>query len=218
MRSAGKLLLVFSSLGVAAYALLAYSLTPLGSLVHPDMRANFVAHPVGIYCHVFAASVALLLGPLQFSARLRRASVRVHRWIGCVYLGVGVLVGGLSGLYMSQFAFGGAIAKLGFLISSMFWLYSGVCALLAVRRGAIEEHRRWMVRNFAIAFGAITLRLYLAASIAAGLDFDTAYAIIAWLCWLPNVLVAEWLYNTRPGRSAFSIKPMPSVGRLKSVS
>jgi hypothetical protein len=101
---------------------------------------------------------------------------------------------------MAQFAFGGLIAKLGFSISAMFWLYSGACALLAVRSGAIEEHRRWMVRNFAVAFGAITLRLYLGASIASGIDLATAYALIAWLCWLPNVLVAEWIYNAGPAR------------------
>jgi uncharacterized membrane protein len=195
MRSAGKILLLFSSLGVGAYALLAYSLTPLGSLVHPDMKASFTAHPLGIYCHVFAASVALLLGPFQFSARLRSSRPRLHRWMGCAYLGVGVLVGGLSALYMAQFAFGGLIAKLGFSISAMFWLYSGACALLAVRSGAIEEHRRWMVRNFALAFGAITLRLYLGASIAAGIDLATAYALIAWLCWLPNLLLADWIFN-----------------------
>lgn len=199
MRSTGKALLLFSSLGVAAYALIAYSALPLGSLVHPDMRASFVAHPLGIYCHVFAASVALLLGPLQFSARLRHANVRLHRWTGGVYLGVGVLLGGLSALYLSQFAFGGPFAKVGFATSSLFWLYSGTCALLAVRRGAIAEHRQWMVRNFALAFGAITLRLYLAAFIAAGVDFATAYALVAWLCWLPNVLMAEWIFNGTRG-------------------
>jgi hypothetical protein len=37
---------------------------------------------------------------------------------------------------------------------------------------------------------------YLPASIAAGVDFAAAYAVIAWLCWLPNVIVAEWVYNT----------------------
>jgi hypothetical protein len=133
MRSAGKILLLFSSLGVGAYALLAYSLTPLGSLE-----------------------------PSSFP-RLRSSR------------------------------------KVGFATSSLFWLYSGTCALLAVRRGAIAEHRQWMVRNFALAFGAITLRLYLAAFIAAGIDFAAAYAMVAWLCWLPNVLMAEWIFNgTRP--------------------
>ena len=114
MRSTSKALLYFLSLGVAVYAAIGYGVMPLGSLVHPDMQADFVAHPLGVYLHVFAAAVALLLGPFQFSARLRRARIHLHRWMGRVYLSVGVLIGGLSGLYISQFAFGGLVAKLGF--------------------------------------------------------------------------------------------------------
>jgi hypothetical protein len=52
-----------------------------------------------------------------------------------------------------------------------------------------------MVRNFALTFAAVTLRLYLPASMAAGVAFELAYPVIAWLCWLPNVIVAEVLFN-----------------------
>jgi len=168
---------------------------PLGSLVHPDMKRDFAAHPLGVYLHVFAAAVALFLGPFQFSARLRRAQARLHRWMGRVYLGVGVLVGGLSGLYISQFAFGGLAAKFGFAALAVCWLYTGLRAFLAIRRRAVDEHRKWMVRNFSLAFAAVTLRLYVPASFAAGADFAVAYPIIAWLCWLPNLAFAEWRYN-----------------------
>jgi uncharacterized membrane protein len=195
MRAASRALLFFLAFGVAAYAAVVYGLLPLGSVVHPDMRTTFVAHPAGLYTHVFAAIVALALGPFQFSARLRRAHIRVHRWSGRVYLGVGVLVGGLSGLYMAQFAFGGVVARLGFALLAACWLFTGVRAFLAVRRGAIEEHRRWMVRNFALTFAAVTLRVYIPASVAAGFDFAVVYPFVAWLCWVPNILVAEWVFN-----------------------
>ena len=196
MRSTGKGLLYFFSLGVAAYAVIGYGVTPLGSLVHPDMKADFVTHPFGVYLHVFAAAVALLLGPFQLSARLRRTRAHFHRWMGRAYLGVGVLVGGLSGLYISQFAFGGLVAKLGFASLAVCWLYTGLRVFLAIRSGAIEEHRKWMVRNFSLAFAAVMLRLYIPASVLAGAEFAVAYPIIAWLCWLPNLLVAEWAFNT----------------------
>ena len=114
------------------------------------MKAEFVAHPVGVYLHVFAAAVALLLGPFQFSTRLRSARIQLPRWMGRVYLGVGVLIGSLSGLYISQFAFGGPAAKLGFATLAVCWLYTGLRAFLAIRRRAIDEHRKWMVRNFSL--------------------------------------------------------------------
>jgi hypothetical protein len=54
-----------------------------------------------------------------------------------------------------------------------------------------------MVRNFSLTFAAVTLRLYIPASVFAGIDFAVAYPIIAWLCWLPNLLVAEWSTTLR---------------------
>jgi uncharacterized membrane protein len=191
----GTVLLYALSLGVAAYGLASYGVMPIGSFVHPDMKVAFMAHPLGIYVHVFAAAVALLLGPFQFSAQLRNTHLRLHRWMGRAYLGVGVLVGGLSGLYISQFAFGGPPAKLGFATLALCWLYTGLRAFLAIRRRAIAEHRKWMVRNFALAFAAVMLRLYLPASAVAGLDFAVAYPAIAWLCWVPNLVIAERLFN-----------------------
>lgn len=201
MRSIGNGLLYLLTLGVAAYAAIAYGFLPLGSLVHPDMKANFLAHSTGIYTHAFASMVALTVGPFQFSTRLRQNNVNVHRWLGRTYLAVGVLVGGLSGLYMSQYAFGGSVARLGFAALAVLWLYTGLRAYLAIRRGAIAEHRKWMVRNFSLTFAAVTLRLYLPASMAAGVEFSEAYSIIAWLCWAPNLALAEWLYNTAHGNA-----------------
>lgn len=196
MRSISNGLLYFLTLGVAGYAVVAYGFLPLGSLVHPDMKANFLAHSSGIYTHAFASIVALTLGPFQFSTRLRQKNTNVHRWLGRTYLAVGVLVGGLSGLYMSQYAFGGSVAQLGFAALAVLWLYTGLRAYLAVRRGAIAEHRKWMVRNFSLTFAAVTLRLYLPTSMAAGVELSLAYPAIAWLCWVPNLALAEWLYNT----------------------
>jgi hypothetical protein len=50
-----------------------------------------------------------------------------------------------------------------------------------------------MIRNFSLAFAAVMLRLYLPAAVVAGADFALAYAIVAWACWVPNLLFAEWL-------------------------
>ena len=201
MRLASFVALAVLSLGVAAYALGVYGLMPLGALLHPDMRATFQAHPIGIYAHVFASVIALALGPFQFSSRLRASQIQLHRWCGRAYLGVGVCVGGLAGLYMSLHAFGGIASRLGFGCLALAWLFTGLRAFLAIRRRDVASHRRWMVRNFALTFAAVTLRLYLPSSIALGAAFEIAYPVIAWLCWLPNVVIAELLFNRTLGPS-----------------
>lgn len=52
-----------------------------------------------------------------------------------------------------------------------------------------------MVRNFALTLAAVTLRIYLPASMIAGIEFEVAYPYIAWLCWVPNLVAAELLFN-----------------------
>ncbi len=201
--------LYFFALGVAAYAVFAYGFMPLGSLVHPDMKANFLANKAGIYTHVFASVTALALGPWQFSERIRRAVPQLHRWMGRVYLAVGVGIGGLSGLYMATHAYGGLFAKLGFGSLAVAWMFTGLRAFQCIRRGDVSEHRKWMNRNFSLTLAAVTLRLYLPASMIAGVPFGVSYPIIAWAAWLPNLLVAELALNRTYNNSP---KPTPLRG------
>lgn len=208
MRSAGFGILILLSLAVAGYAVAVYGLLPVGALVHPDMRATFEAHPVGIYAHVFGSAVALALGPFQFSSRLRDRRPVLHRRLGRLYLAIGVLIGGFSGLFMAFHAFGGLPSRLGFACLAVVWLYSGFRAYFAVRACDFLAHRRWMVRNFALTFAAVTLRVYLPASMALGAAFEVAYPVIAWLCWLPNLVAAECLLN----RSTDPLIERPSAG------
>lgn len=199
MRFFGIICLALLAIAVAFYAVFAYGFRPLGSLVHPDMTLVFQRHSVAIYIHVFASLIALVLGPFQFSARLRKKYLSMHRWIGRVYLSVGVTVGGLSGLYMAQFAFGGLPSRAGFTLLAICWLATGVLGYLAIRRGDIESHRRWMVRNFALTFAAVTLRIDLGLFFAAGFKFQDFYPWVTWLCWIPNLIVAEALLRGSRG-------------------
>lgn len=198
MRRAAFIVLSLLSFAVAGYALVGYGLFPLGALVHPDMRAAFEAQRVAVYAHVFAACWALALGPFQFARGLRARRPALHRALGRLYLGLGVLVGGVSGLVLAFGAFGGLPARLGFGALAVAWLFTGARSLAAIRAGDTATHRRWMVRNYALSCAAVTLRLYVPASVIAGLPFAAAYAAIAWLCWVPNLAVAEALLRRAP--------------------
>jgi uncharacterized membrane protein len=197
VRLAGFVSLVLLSLVIAGYALAVYGFLPLGVAIHPDMRATFEAHRIVVYAHIFASVFAMSLGPFQFSARLRAKWLALHRWLGRLYLGIGVLGGGITGLILAARAFGGWTARLGFACLAIAWLYTGLQAYLAIRSKDILAHRRWMFRNFAHTFAAVTLRIWLPLSIASGFTFEVAYPVIAWLCWIPNLVVADVLQRRR---------------------
>jgi hypothetical protein len=70
---------------------------------------------------------------------------------------------------------------------------SAAVAWQRARAGDYVSHRAWMIRSYALCLAAVTLRLYLPLFGLAGLPFEVAYPAIAWLCWVPNLVVAEWL-------------------------
>ncbi|MES2901008.1 MAG: DUF2306 domain-containing protein [Pseudomonadota bacterium] len=195
MKKIAHLILVLLILFVAGSAIYNYGFKPLGWNLPPPMKFNYQTHWLGIYTHIFASVIALLLGPVQFWARLRQQQRQVHRWLGRVYLGVGVLLGGLSGLYMSLFSLASPAARLGFACLALCWLYTGVRAYQTIRAGDIVQHRAYMVRNFSLTLAAVSLRVYLPLSMMAGMDFGMAYTAIAWLCWIPNLVLAELIWN-----------------------
>lgn len=190
VRRIGWLTMTVLALAVGGYAV---ALAVSGfRLVPGEIAANRFPTPLGLRLHIVAAGLALLVGPLQFARGLRRRLPRVHRWLGRGYVAA-CLVGGLSGGAIALFSTSGPVAGAGFLSLALGWLTATMLGLRAVRRGELSQHQRWMARSFALAYAAVMLRIYLPLASAAGLDFAVAYPVIAWLCWLPNLLVAQLL-------------------------
>jgi uncharacterized membrane protein len=158
----------------------------------PEVRASIV-WLAAFYIHVGFGALALLIGGFQFIGKLRDKFTSLHRNVGKAYV-ISVFASAASGLGIAVFAEGGIVGKSGFAALAVLWLYSNYRAYSAIRRFDIAEHRVWMTRNYALTFAAVTLRLWLPLFIEGfGMAFNTAYPIIAWLCWTPNVLVAEYL-------------------------
>jgi hypothetical protein len=74
--------------------------------------------------------------------------------------------------------------------------------------GRYAEHRRWMIRSFSLILAGVMLRVWtplhgvLASAGIVHISFETAYAAIAWLCWVPNLLIAIWFTRRPPGIAA----------------
>jgi uncharacterized membrane protein len=166
-----------------------------------QQKAVYTAHITMPMMHIVPAMLAILIGPFQFLPGLRKGRLlKIHRWLGRVYL-LSILFGGIGGLYMAQFAYGGIISRLGFGTLAILWLYSGYRAYRHIRNKDIEQHREWMIRNYALTLAGLMLRVWVPLSGPVGIDFTTAYMFIGWLCWVPNLFVAEWIVRrTRPAR------------------
>lgn len=189
--------IVLLSLGVTGYGLYAYLVLAPGASVHPDMKAAYEAHPGRILAHVAFSAVALGLGPWQFFPALR-ARRHLHRTMGYLYF-LGVVGGGIAGFCTAFIAYGGLVARVGFGMLALVWLWSALAAINAARRRDFDAHERWAVRSFALTFAAVTLRLYMPLFFAAGFAFEEFYPVQAWLCWVPNLLLVEWVLLNRAG-------------------
>jgi hypothetical protein len=154
--------------------------------------------------HVLSGILALLVGPFQFLGRLRRRFLRVHRFLGAVYIASATALG-LTGLVLAPTAYTGLVAVLGFTFLDLAMLFTTWTAVRMVVARRFGEHRRWMIRSFSLILAGVMLRLMTFAHAvlsAAGLTdmtFETAYAAISWLCWVPNLLIALWITRRPAG-------------------
>lgn len=167
---------------------------------------------VMLYIHIITAIVAISIGWLQFISKLRAKSNQIHTIIGKIYSG-SIVLSGLSGIYLSFYATGGLISSIGFFLLSMSWLYTLIQGIraIAVNKDRIA-HQKWMIRNYALTFAAVTLRIYLPVSmlIFGTEHFNEYYRVIAWLCWVPNLIVAELILK----RQKTSVPPSNQSTRV----
>lgn len=150
----------------------------------------------GFYMHIVPGGLALLIGWIQFSPKIRNRNLALHRRIGQAYVML-ALISSLAGVYIGFFATGGVIASAGFICLGLIWFYTTLTAYLHIRKKQINRHEQMMTYSYAACFAAVTLRLWLPFLTACTGDFVTSYRIVAWLCWVPNLVVARIITNRR---------------------
>lgn len=178
----------------SAVALVSYRYLARVGPVPPMIAANTHVNP-WLVIHATGAATALLVGPWQLLPVLRRRYTAAHRVLGGFYV-AGCITGGGAALVLATGVSAGPIAGAGFALLGLAWLASTTIAVREILARWVPSHRRWMIRSFALTLSAVTLRLYVPAGFWLGLDPILSYRVIAWACWLPNVLLAE-LYLRR---------------------
>ncbi|WP_426476623.1 DUF2306 domain-containing protein [Chryseobacterium sp. CBSDS_008] len=149
------------------------------------------------YTHVYTSIFILLSG---FLAILRKDfGVRsFHRNMGKVYIFLILIFAAPSGIYMGIFANGGLLSKSSFVILGFLWWFSTFKAYQLARQKKFKEHKQWMWRSFALTLSAITLRMWkvIIVYLFHPNPMDV-YQIIAWLGWIPNILIIEYLITKK---------------------
>jgi uncharacterized membrane protein len=167
----------------------------------PAQLPNFKLHRIALTGHAAFAGIALLVGPFQFLDTLRRRRPMLHRRLGWLYIGT-VALGAAFALPLTLHASFGPISRAGFLTLDIVWLLTTAIALRWAIKLRFDLHRRWMLRSYALAAAAISLRIMLPLSAVMGLPIALSYRTIAWLCWLTNLSIVEIWLRLRSGSVA----------------
>ncbi|TMP29005.1 hypothetical protein CWB99_09550 [Pseudoalteromonas rubra] len=195
-------LMTLSATLVAFYA--------LGLLTVPSIRPPFVQNlfskfPNITSIHFAGGAVAIVTGALQFSTSLRRKYLSLHKTIGRFYVG-SIIFSGIASLVLAINSVGGGYVQWGFGLMAVFWLVTTIKAYHLIRQGDVKSHERWMMRSYSVTLAGVTLRLYLGLSVVLGVKFLDAYPVLAWLCWVPNLLITEWYLRHKAKAETFPEK------------
>jgi hypothetical protein len=170
-------------------------------IVHNDVwRTAF-------FIHVMTSLFLLLAGFTQFHSPFKKRAAILHRLFGRMYVIVLLFLSGPAGLVMAFYANGGLSSQIAFSTLSVLWLYFTARAWIEIKRRDFVLHGAYMIRSYALTLSAITLRAwkYIIVLLFHPHPMD-GYMIVAWLGWVPNLLLAEWLIKRNYALSILKVE------------
>nr|WP_315171797.1 DUF2306 domain-containing protein [uncultured Flavobacterium sp.] len=147
---------------------------------------------LGFHIHIVFAAIALSIGWLQFIKKFYIVRLNSHIMIGKIYI-VSALISSFASICISITATGDMIAFIGFMLLGIIWLYTTSMGFVYIKSEEYEKHKKIMIYSYAACFSGVTLRIWIPILEFIFKDFITAYSIVAWLCWLPNLIVAYFI-------------------------
>ena len=117
-------------------------------------RLQVIADRALLIPHSLAGTLALLIGPLNFSSRLRQRHIQLHRVLGRIYL-FSVFVGSFTGIALAY----GRPGFPGTTMQASAWMVCTTAAVITARNRHIAKHREWMIRSYAVTFTFVSSRI-----------------------------------------------------------
>jgi len=161
---------------------------------------NNSTHAGIFFVHIYAGNMALALGTLQLVRPLRARFPGLHRWIGRAYV-VAVMIAVVMsyGLAPRLDVWGTALGRQ---VGATLWGAFTILAVVAIRRGEVEAHRRWMLRSYAFAYMGITFMVLSAIRSTSGVALEIGYPIVIHMSFVINMAVCEVLLRRMGPRAA----------------
>src|SRR6201990_3293415 len=104
--------------------------------------------------HTLAGIFALLIGPINFSSRIRQRHLQLHRILGRIYI-ISVFIGSFTGIALAW----GRPAVPGTSMQAAAWIVCTTAAFITARNRQIVQHRQWMARSYAVTFTFVSSRV-----------------------------------------------------------
>jgi uncharacterized membrane protein len=104
--------------------------------------------------HTLAGILALVIGPINFSSRIRQRYLKLHRVLGRIY-GLSVLIGAFTGIALAH----GRPGLPGTSMQAAAWIVCTAAAVITARNHQIPQHRQWMARSYAVTFTFVSSRV-----------------------------------------------------------
>jgi len=163
-------------------------------LVHPKdpLWQHYEPFKWWLLPHGISGACALLLGPMQFSDRLRNRFRQLHRVVGRIYV-AGVFVAAPLGFYVQYFQEGMGDPRsfsIAAAVDATLWLTTTGIAMVFILKGKVQEHRQWMTRSFAVALVFLEGRVI--GGVTGWENLGTqANETIVWACLAFSILSAD---------------------------
>jgi putative Mn2+ efflux pump MntP len=126
-----------------------------------------------------------------------------------------LLITGPAGLVMGFYANGGLWSRIAFVLLAVLWIYFTATALVKAKQKNFKAHRNYMIRSYALTLSAITLRAWkYGITNTMTLPPMDVYRVVAWVGWVGNLALAEWLIFRQKKISLY--KKRDSVNMVKT--
>lgn len=170
-----------------------------GTMPDDEYAKRYVEHPWLAVAHIAPGVLYLIGAPFQLAYRIRSKAYWFHRRFGRLLLVAGLLSAIFAIAFGIPYAFGGVGESAAAVVFSLWMIACLVLAFRAIKQDRVVDHRRWMIRAFAIGLGVGSIRIWVAIFSSTGLiDFQGSFAPAFWIAFVSHAVGAELWIRTTP--------------------
>ena len=171
-----------------------------------EFDRRYVENPVIAYLHIVPGAVYLLGAPFQLSRRFRDANLFRHRSIGLVLLVAGGITGIMALVVGVVMPFGGLAETSASLVFGVYFLSALWLGYRAIRSGRERDHRRWMIRAFAVGVAVGMIRIVIGVGEALGIGIEASFGAAFWIAFVLMTALGELWLKIRPNPPSAQIE------------